>query len=489
MKLRNKFLCSVLTGVMACAMLLTPVQTSATEAEIEAATQAAYNKTVESNTWENWPAGPAVYAESAIVMEADTGMILYAKDMEQKNYPASITKIITALIALERCDLNEEVTYSYHATHSIEYGSSSIARTEGEILTVEESLYALMLSSANECANALAEHIAGSNEEFAVLMNEKAKELGCVNTNFSNPSGLHDENHYTCAYDMALITQAALQNEDFRRIAGTDYYTLRATNKNDEELWMQNHHYMIAPYKTAKYLDDTIFAGKTGYTTDALNTLVTCGRRNDMDVIVVTMRTRSTGEKGVPLFTDTAALLDYANNFRQINIADNEKTFVVGNAYDFSIDSDELNTSASLISIDKHSTVILPNNVAFADAVSSISFEEHTDGSKAYLTYEYAGQVVGKASIALVESTEREFNFSETESDEQTSNTAGPKFITINLKFIGLILGILLIILLLAFLLYRFYERNRAKIRKTVNIYKKRRFLKRRRHHRRKRRR
>ena len=489
MGFKKNFIYRLLTGVMICSLLFAPISAQATEAEIEAATQAAYAKTVESNDWENWPAGPAVYAESAIVMEADTGMILYAKDIQAKNYPASITKIMTALVTLERCELNEEVTYSYEATHSIEYGSSSIARTEGEILTVEESLYALMLSSANECANALAEHIAGTNEEFAVLMNEKAKELGCVNTNFANPSGLHDENHYTCAYDMALITKAALENEDFRRIAGTDYYTLRATNKNDEELWMQNHHYMIAPYRTDKYLDDTIFAGKTGYTTDALNTLVTCGTRNGMDVIVVTMRTRSTGEKGVPLFTDTAALLDYANNFQKLNISDNEKTFVVGNAYDFSIESDDLNTSTSLISIDKNSTIILPNNVAFTDATPSITFEEHAEGNKAYLTYEYAGQQVGKASITLEESTEEEFSFSETESEENNANKKGPKFITINLKVIMIILAVIAALLLIAFMIYRFYEKNRAKIRKAVNIYKKRRFLRRKRYRRRKRRR
>ena len=471
-------------GVLAAFFVLTPVNVYATE---DAENQAAYNKTIESNEWDNWPTGPSIYAESAIVMEADTGLILYAKDIEAKNYPASITKIMTALLALESCELNEEVEYSYYATHSIEYGSSSIARTEGEILTVEESLYALMLSSANECANALAEHIAGSNEAFAVLMNEKAEELGCVNTHFSNPSGLHDENHYTCAYDMALITKAALENDDFRRIAGTDYYTLRATNKNSEELWMQNHHYMIAPYRTSKYLDDTIFAGKTGYTTDALNTLVTCGKRNGMDVIVISMRTRSTGEKGVPLFTDTAALLDYANNFQKLNISDNENTFVVGNAYDFSVDSDALAASSSLISIDENSTIIMPNHTSFTDAVPSITFEEHADGNKAYLTYEYAGQVVGKASITL-EETPEEFEFSETESDESPDHK-GTKFITINLKVILIVIAVILGILLIVFMIYRFIERNRAKIRKAVNIYQKRRFLKRKRYRSRRRRR
>lgn len=475
-------------GVFAAILALTPLHVQAAE-DIDSESQAAYNKKIESNTWESWPAGPSVYAQSAIVMEADTGVILYAKDIEAKHYPASITKIMTALVTLDHCELNEEVEYSYQATHSIEYGSSSIARTEGEILTVEESLYALMLASANECANALAEHVAGSNEEFARLMNAKAEELGCVNTHFSNPSGLHDENHYTCAYDMALITKAALQNDDFRRIAGTDYYTLRATNKNDEEHWMQNHHYMIAPYRTSKYLDDTVFAGKTGYTSDALNTLVTCGTRNDMDIIVVTMRTQSTGERGVPLFTDTAALLDYGNNFHKLNISENEQTFVVGNAYDFSIESDDLNTSASLISIDKNSYVILPNSVSFPDIVPSITFEEHPDGNKAYLTYEYAGQAVGKASISLEEQTEEEFYFSETESSGENTEKNGPKFITINLKVVFIVIAIAAVILFGGLFIYHFYQKNRAKIRKAINIHQKRRFLKRSRYRRRKRRR
>lgn len=487
MNIKNKLFYKMLAGFFATAIAFAPMCVHAT---VDVESQVAYGKTIESNTWQQWPAGPTVYAESAIVMEADTGMILYAKDIEQKNYPASITKIMTALVALDNCELNEDVEYSYYATHSIEYGSSSIARTEGEILTVEESLYALMLSSANECANALAEHIAGSNEEFAVLMNKKAKELGCVNTNFANPSGLHDEKHYTCAYDMALITKAALENEDFRRIAGTDYYTLRATNKNDEELWMQNHHYMIAPYRTSKYLDDSVFAGKTGYTTDALNTLVTCGKRNGMDVIVVTMRTRSTGEKGVPLFTDTASLLDYANNFQKLNISDNETTFVVGNAYDFSIDSNELNTGQSLISIDENSTIILPNGVSFADATPSITFEENEAGNKAFLSYEFAGQTVGKASIKLEETNEEEFQFSEVESEEGTSQkNDGPKFIMINFKVIFIVLAIILLILLFVFMVHRFIEKNRAKIRKAIRIYQRRQFLKRKRYRSRKRRR
>lgn len=470
----KKYLHKLWCGILLCASLASPMTAFATEETDPAATAVleAYNKPIESNSWENWPAGPSVYAQSAIVMEASTGMILYAKDVETTNYPASITKIMTALLALENCDLQDNVEFSYYATHSIEYGSSSIARTEGEILTVEEALYGLMLSSANECANALAEHIAGSNEAFAELMNEKAAQLGCVNTHFANPSGLHDENHYTCAYDMALITRAAIANEDFRRIAGTNYYTLRATNKNSEELWMQNHHNMIAPYKTTKFLDETVFAGKTGYTTDALNTLVTCGTRNDMDVIVVTMRTQSTGERGVPLYTDTAALLDYANNFQKFNISENEKTFQVGNAYDFSVDAGDASKTSSLIAIDPNSTVILPNTASFQDASASINF---TEDHQAYLTYEYAGQTVGSASITLSEIEEDHFSFSETESGE-TTPASGPKFIVINLKIAAIVLLTIFVLILLFLFFCRMYQRNRAKIRKAIAVSKKRRF-------------
>ena len=479
MTLKNHFFHRLLTGALICTVAFSPLQSFATEDQLEAESQAAYTKTIESNDWENWPTGPSVYAQSAIVMEADSGVILYAKDMEAKHYPASITKIMTALITLERCELDEEIEYSYHATHSIEYGSSSIARTEGEILTVEETLYGLMLASANECANALAEHIAGSIEEFAVLMNEKAKELGCVNTHFANANGLHDENHYTCAYDMALITRAALQNEDFRRISGEDYYTLRATNKNPEELLIQNHHYMISSYKTSKYLDDTVFSGKTGYTSDALNTLVTCGTRNDMDVIVVTMRTRSSGERGVPVFTDTQALLDYANNFHKLNISENEETFVVGNAYDFSVTSEDTVSTASLISVDDQACVILPNQVSFQDTSPSITLEEGPDGNTPYLTYEYAGQTVGKASISLEDLAPEE-----PDTDEDTVEK--PRFILINIRLIIIVLAVILCILLIAFFIYRFYVKNQAKIRKAIHIYQKRRFNARRRYRRKK---
>lgn len=429
----------------------------AAAAKIEEERQAAYNKTIDSNQIENWPQGPQIYAESAIVMDAATGTILYNKDMDMRNYPASITKIMTALVALEHASLDEVVTYSYYATHSIEAGSSSIGTTEGEELTVEQSLYALLLSSANECGNGLAEHISGSIDGFVDLMNEKAAELGCTNTHFANPHGLHDENHYTSAHDMALIMQAALQNEDFVRISGTAKYNMPPTNKDTEITYMTNHHYMIAPYNgVTKYLDDTVIAGKTGYTSDALNTLVTAAERNGMTLIVVTMRTQGTSEKGVPLFPDTALLLDYAtNNFTKVNVAANETSFSMDNSTFFRTGSEIFGQAKPLIEIDKSDSVILPNGVDFSEVSPELTFQDDSSDTVATLSYTYQGQSVGSASIRLAKSNVQEFNFQKESGDEETKETAPKRFIKINVRFILTFA----IIGAVAFFLYFFLKR------------------------------
>ncbi|MEE1341861.1 MAG: serine hydrolase, partial [Lachnospiraceae bacterium] len=160
---------------------------------------------------------PSVYADSAILMDANTGAVLYSKRIHKKQYPASITKIMTTLLALENLSPTDTVTFSRNAVYSIEPGSSSIGIDEGEELTVEQCLYGIMLASANEVSNAIAEQVAGDNASFANMMNEKSTELGCVNTHFTNPHGLHDKEHYTTAYDMALIAKEAYQNEEYKK--------------------------------------------------------------------------------------------------------------------------------------------------------------------------------------------------------------------------------------------------------------------------------
>lgn len=409
-----------------------------------------YNMEIESNGWENWPAGPQIYAESAVIMEASTGTILYNKDMNQQMYPASITKIMTVLLALENLDLSEEVTFSHNAVFSIDYNSSHIARDEGEILTVEECLYAILLESANECSNAIAEHVAGSIEAFADMMNKRAAELGCTNTHFVNPHGLPDDNHYTTAYDMALITREAIKHDKFRQISSTPRYTLRATNKKSEELLMNNHHYMISNYKTSRYLDDTVFAGKNGYTTVALNTLVTCANRNGMDLIVVTMKTQGGAERGVPVYTDTANLLDYASeNFHKVNIAENETNFSIGQSGLFDTGSTVFGNPEPTIELDPEGYVVLPVSAEFADASPKLEFLDNEDAQNiATLSYTYAGQPVGSTNLYLTPEQTLDTPSSETDEDIAASSQAsnhetaqkedGVRLIKINLRDVGI---------------------------------------------------
>ena len=185
-----------------------------------------------------WPEGPSIASPSAIVMEVNSGAVLYEKNMDQVNYPASITKILTVLLALEHCELDEVVTFSDDAINLNQGDTSHIARDYGEKMTLEECLYAVMLESANECAYAVAEHVGeklgGDYQTFIKLMNKKAKELGCKNTNFTNANGLPDENHWTSAHDMALISAEAYKNESFRIITSTRAYQIPPTNKHKE---------------------------------------------------------------------------------------------------------------------------------------------------------------------------------------------------------------------------------------------------------------
>ena len=199
--------------------------------------------------------------------------------------------------------MDDTVTFSSTATTKLESGAVSIGMTEGDTLSVRQCLYALLLKSANEVGNALAEHVAGSNAAFAEKMNAKAASLGCTNTHFANPHGLNDPNHYTTPHDMALIARAAFANDIVKTVASTRTYTLPATKKNPSGLTVTMGHKMLNP-KDSRYYQG-IIGGKTGYTSKAGNTLVTAAERNGVRLIAVVMKSQSTH------YTDTKALLDY----------------------------------------------------------------------------------------------------------------------------------------------------------------------------------
>ena len=215
---------------------------------------------------------PSTSCQAGVLMEADSGAVLWEKQPDTPMLIASTTKIMSALVALERCELDREVTID-PAWTGIE--GSSMYLAPGQRLTVEELLYGMMLASGNDAAVALACAAAGSVEAFAELMNEKARELGCENTHFTNPSGLDDEEHHASAYDLALITRAALQNEDFCRIVST-------ASKTVGENTYVNHNRLLREC-------DGVFGVKTGYTMAAGRTLVTACRREGLTLICVTL--------------------------------------------------------------------------------------------------------------------------------------------------------------------------------------------------------
>lgn len=271
-----------------------------------------YEWEIQSNSIPGWPQGPKVIAETAILMDLDTGEILYAKGIDEKRAPASTTKIMTAMLAIEKVPLDTQITFT-DEVNNIEPDSTHIGIKPGEILTMEQSLYGILLASANEVSSGVAEYIGGTVPAFVDMMNQRAKELGCENTHFVNANGLYSDDHYTTARDLALIAQAAFQNESFRNITKSTYYIIPPTNITPEQRWLDNHHKMLV--QGSQHYDGCL-GGKPGYTVKAGNTLVTYAERNSMRLVCVVLK--GTTE----YYNDTRNILDYGfDNFQKLSLA------------------------------------------------------------------------------------------------------------------------------------------------------------------------
>ena len=263
---------------------------------------------------------PDVFAEYAILMDAKTGKVLYGKNEHKRAYPASITKLLTALVAMENLRPTDTITMSKDAVFSIERNSSNIWLDVDEQITLDQGLHALLLASANDAANGIAELSHGSIEAFAKYSTQHAKELGAKNTNFVNPHGLHDSNHYTTAYDMALISKEILNQPYFREIMDTHTYQIPATNRCDEIRYLSQPHKLLNQQRFGKLAREDVIGGKTGYTTDAGNTLVTMAKRDDIELIAVILKSNSQN-----LYKDTNILLDYGfDNYKSISLHQSE---------------------------------------------------------------------------------------------------------------------------------------------------------------------
>lgn len=342
-----------------------------------------------------WPAPPVLTSEAAVVMEASTGSILYNKNAYDAYYPASTTKLMTSLLAIEQCPLSDVVTCSKASVESIGWDSSRIGLVAGESIDMENALYAILLASANEVSFAVAEHIGGTVDNFVSLMNERAKDLGCVNTNFINPHGLDHESHYSCPYDLALIARQAMEYTTFRRVSGSYNHKIPETNKNDAR-WISNTH----PFIKKNVVYEGVFAGKTGSTSKAGNCLVTCAEQNGMTIICAVMK----APNSATVQEDTKLLLDYAfQNFKLTPLAATEAS--EKNAFPVLFEDEEalISNVSSPLSV-SDTSLVLPGGISYDDLTRKVTFSPSVsflagENIIGEVKYYYGDNYVGSANI------------------------------------------------------------------------------------------
>lgn len=402
------------------ALILINLNITCLATDLDEAAQLRKQLPIQSNEISGWPEGPEISAEAAILMDVNTGTILYAKNIHEELYPASTTKIMTCLLAVENASLDDKVTFTYDAIHSVPADGSNIGIDAGEYLSLEECLYGIMVGSANEVANAVAEHVSGSVSAFVDLMNEKAKSLGCTNTHFANTNGLQDSNHYTSAYDLALISKEFFSNELLCRVGNTPRYHFTPSAGQPDDFYLNNKHKLIngeIPYTG-------IAGGKTGYTDLARETLVTCAERGNMKLVCVVFKEESPSQ-----FTDTVTLFDYGfNNFKAVNVKSEEKGYIPESNSFFSSGKDIFGSSYTVLEFSKSDYVCLPQNASLEDTTSTVSYDVDSaseNGAVAVINYFYNDTPVGCAHVVVSEGAAQA---------EKSSSETDERVIYINIK-------------------------------------------------------
>ena len=320
----------------------------------------------------DWPSDTGVQAESGIVMDADSGAVLFGQNIHNAYPPASITKILTALLVVENCELDETVTFSETAMMSVESDSGNkLSLVAGDQMTVEDALYSLLLISVNQAANALAEHVAGDIPSFVDMMNAKIAELGCQDSHFENPSGLNGDTQNVSAYDMALIASAAYANETLLKISTDLTHTIAPTTNNPEGVSFRTEHRLLyTDDDTSPYYFPAAVAGKTGYLLKAGNTLVTYAEEDDRKLVSVIL-------KGQPrqYFVDARSLMEFGfRSFHNIEIATRESRYVTGDGL---INLDGTDYKSSELMIEPGRFLTLPNNADFDAAELTLGAKEN----------------------------------------------------------------------------------------------------------------
>lgn len=335
---------------------------------------------------------PKIYSEAALLIDSKSGKILYGKNENEKKYPASTTKILTAILTIENSNLDDVVTVDYDSISLVPSGYTVAALQVGEQLTIKQLLQVLLIHSANDAANVLAKHIGGSMEGFEKMMNSKLEEIGCTNTHFTNPSGKHDENHYTTAIDLAKIMNYCMKNETFREISSSKYCIIPATNKYEERMFTNTNELLVVDTRdiSSNYYYPYTIAGKTGYTSEAKNSFVSVANKDDLQLICVVLGGVRTDDGLSARFKDSKNLFEYGyNNFSLRKIMDNgaiAKQIEISNATNDTKNLDLL-TNSDIIAVvnqknmEKEYTpeIILRNNlqapISKGDVIGKIKYD------------------------------------------------------------------------------------------------------------------
>lgn len=447
-RLKKRLLSVLLSATVFCSTGLTIYAEDEKTPEQIAEEQAmadVYAQPVDTNEIKNWPAGPAIYGESGIVMDMKSGAVLYGKKVDEQRYPASITKLLTVLVALENSELTDKVKFTEDSISFLQYGDAHIGMKAGEEISMEDALYAILLASANEVSHAVAESAGGLGyDKFIQKMNERAKELGCTNTNFVNTNGLHDEKHYTSARDMALISSELFQHEEFRTIMKTLQHIIPPTNITNEERTFQQNHKML--YQKNAYYYEYCAGGKTGFTNEALTTLVTFADNSDLQLVAVNLKTH-----GANVYPDTRNMFDYVyNNFKKVTVKDLEK-------------SEDIEKFQ-----DEEPYVVLPETVTFDQLKSEITETGEEKDKQGLISYTYQGQPVGQAKVTLSSSYYKKNGKSENVETKEKKQTKETKKGLPTWGKIAIGTGVAAVVLFLIYFCfaYKRYKRRMAKRRR-----------------------
>ena len=350
------------------------------------------------------------YAQSALLMDMASGRVLYSKNLDERVYPASTTKIMTAILALEMGNMDDTVTATYDALKSITLEDSHMGILAGEELTLDQLVKGMLVYSANDAANVIAIHIAGSMDAFVDLMNQKAQELGMTGTHFVNPCGSHDDNHYTTARDLAILSKYAMKNDQFREIVKMPIYKIPPTNKYSTERVLVNTNLFLGTSRSTYYYYPPAIGIKTGHTSQAGYCLVSAATYNDTELLAIVMNCKNVDTKEQAYsYIDSKALFNFGfDNYTHQPLAS------VGDIVSDSKVYEAKDDMRVAVTVENDVSALIPSGEGNAEQITTnVDMPEQLQAPIAKgdvlgtVTYSYKGIEVGSSNLIATNDVER----------------------------------------------------------------------------------